>query len=1130
MGRVADGVFAAFDDDDFRWWILRQADAGDVTGVHRTMGHLDRGGVNAWFAARDSRNEVGDYAGDLDLAWELADAATGSADAAGLQCRYALLRAVIGDMGARFRPELAALLVRSRVWTRDQALAWGRVSLDAQSGLALIADAIEAAEGTNREELMSLALTTSTRMTSPDDRTLRLAAMARTAPPHEQSALLDGILGEANSGSRLGGLRAVAPHLPADLLSRARKAARAFPDGDQRAEAILAVAAVMPPAAQADAHAEVLAIAHEELARPRPPNGIETPGVRLLEMLAAELPASLLGRVLDLAREAQLAGYDSHRVMGAVACRLAQADPAAAVRRATKLATGPRDSVLAAAAQVQAEAGHVDEAIASAAAITVEQPRTSALQAIAGCAPNVEHPALLAEVRRLSPPNRIEVLRKLAARASHPSPALLGIAEAVPDLRGRLRARTAIAPALTRAEVADTLTALTGLNEPDSMALAELAPHLTAAEVRRVLNTLPSSFWNGDAITALAVRLAKLGSPEEALARLAEAADPAQLYRPEALATLAAHLPERLLPAVRAAIQPAAPAEERVSARLALLARLPVDRVPAVVAEAAALEHPSERAMALAALVAAGQAQAEPLLISALRETAASRHAKRASIALKAVQLVAHVAVEVSEGLIAAVHELPFPRHRLQALLALACSGPTTSARAASEAVVEQILAGHRLGKIADEPASSAETTYLADAVLAVSEPHALALVVVDLAPLLSEADRVRVLHRALTIEEPAPRLLALSALCDSPALAGHAAAAEQIRLHEWSEDQDLLPLGLQVLAAGGMEANRELVDRAWAAVLGFDNPAVRLAHVTTLAETGGAAVPAALITEIVEAELGSDPRWRWPILAALARQLTVHDLTRILPVLSKADPVNEETADAAASCAVRSAELHDQALMLAFLTAVPDPVWGQPAINAAADRLPADVLRVVADHCRDGDALAALAVRAARYGDAQVALNVLSRIPQSTSREIAVKEVAGQAQPSWAEDLLPLVRELPEGPRAEALAALIPRVEAHQRADLVEEAVHAAQGYRLASAPRRRQILGQLAPELARLPAVRVANIWSADMRVTAFRGRDEVLVDVAALAGVLIETLGPTVAQALDDAIQVGGGGRWP
>ena len=85
MGRLTGSVFAAFDDDDFRWWIGRLADAGDAPGVHQTMGHRDRQGINAWFAARDGRNEAGGYAGDLDRAWDLADAAAGSAEAAGLQ-------------------------------------------------------------------------------------------------------------------------------------------------------------------------------------------------------------------------------------------------------------------------------------------------------------------------------------------------------------------------------------------------------------------------------------------------------------------------------------------------------------------------------------------------------------------------------------------------------------------------------------------------------------------------------------------------------------------------------------------------------------------------------------------------------------------------------------------------------------------------------------------------------------------------------------------------------------------------------------------------------------------------------------------------------------------------------------
>ena len=49
-------------------------------------------------------------------------------------------------------------------------------------------------------------------------------------------------------------------------------------------------------------------------------------------------------------------------------------------------------------------------------------------------------------------------------------------------------------------------------------------------------------------------------------------------------------------------------------------------------------------------------------------------------------------------------------------------------------------------------------------------------------------------------------------------------------------------------------------------------------------------------------------------------------------------------------------------------------------------------------------------------------------------------------------------------------------------------------------------------------------------DMRATGLRGRDEVLVDVAALTDPLVKVFGSPVALALDHAIQAGGGDRWP
>jgi hypothetical protein len=233
----------------------------------------------------------------------------------------------------------------------------------------------------------------------------------------------------------------------------------------------------------------------------------------------------------------------------------------------------------------------------------------------------------------------------------------------------------------------------------------------------------------------------------------------------------------------------------------------------------------------------------------------------------------------------------------------------------------------------------------------------------------------------------------------------------------------------------------------------------------------------------------------------------------------------------AAAGCAVRAAELGEQSSMLACLAAVPDFLDRRPAVAAAADRLPSEVLRTIADHATDDqDALAAIAVRAAALDDHRLALDVLSRITSSSSREHAVIGIAGWARPSWADALLPSIRELWEGPRAEALAALVPRVTPERRAPLVEEAISAARGYRIGSAPERQRILCTLGPEVARLPPDTVARLWTEAMRVTGLLGRSEVLVDVAALADPLVEVFGSPVAVALDDAIQVGGADRWP
>ena len=79
------GTFAHFTDDDFAWWTDRLIAAGSAADLHRLMGHVDSSGCNAWYSARDERNELAGYTADLTKAWEQAEQAVPSAEAAALR-------------------------------------------------------------------------------------------------------------------------------------------------------------------------------------------------------------------------------------------------------------------------------------------------------------------------------------------------------------------------------------------------------------------------------------------------------------------------------------------------------------------------------------------------------------------------------------------------------------------------------------------------------------------------------------------------------------------------------------------------------------------------------------------------------------------------------------------------------------------------------------------------------------------------------------------------------------------------------------------------------------------------------------------------------------------------------------
>jgi hypothetical protein len=1090
MGRVT-GVFADFDDDDFAWWITRARDRGTPGRAHRTLGYRDPRGVNAWFAARSARHEIGAYAADLELAWEMADKTPSTPESLGLRCRYALLRTLLGDLGSRIPPALSATLVHHEVWTRDQALAWAELSFGEDSLMQAVADAISDAQGIRREQIISRVAVASGKYIT-EAGPAALAGMAGTAAPHEIAQLLEVILTERDKGGQMMGLRAIAPFLPGDLLTRVRRGAATYEAG-KRAEALLAIVQVLPAEQQPEVFADIMAAAREDM------RGGDNRG--LLDRIAEALPLDRLGEMFDLTDDAQ-------KVLGTILVRYAAVDPDAALRHIDDLDKIERDRVFAAAAEALAKRGGVPEAASAAGAIGFESARAKTIKSISAYVVDVEveASALIEQIGRLSPWFRMEALRVLGERADGPSASLLSLAGTFPEKRDRARARAAVAGALSADQVAATLSDLL-IADTDADALGHLAPFLDTGQIRRTLDHLagdPLPVFRARDVAALTSRLVTLGHPDEALERTVTSTHPV-LDRPTVLAILAAVLPTRLLPDAAAAVAPAPVERERVAARTALAPHLPPGHIGDLASQADALPYLADRAAALAAVAAVGVAEAQSLLARLLREAYRSRHVDRLAMTRTAAETVASGGVTVSDELVAATDICPRPEVRAQALLTLACAGSRTAAEGLMPIIARLPEAGR--------PHKN-RTGVLAGVIVAVPSPQTFALAVVVAAPISRARDLDRMWRRSAAMDDVESRLLALSALSDaSPRLAAKTAKMESARQHSWAADRDLLPLGLELLSQGGLRPDPELIVRAWDATAEIRDPAKWTAHVTSL--TAMAAFP----PEIVDDALRLPAPWLWSAVVGLAPRMSVAMLTAVLDRLRESG--ESAVALAAASCAVRGAELGEYDLMMAFLD-----IDVERTTVSAASRLPLPALGFAARHTDDQDALGAIAERAAAQGDRDLAREALARISFGDRLRQTLLQVIPHLP--WR-DLLPALDGLRGGERAEVLAALVARQPRRVRDRHLETAVRAAYAYRGASAHARRRILEGLERPLGELPPERLACLWTWAMHQTGTSGRDEVLTDVAAFAKPLIRVFGDEAALALDDAIATAGTDSW-
>src|SRR5439155_10816910 len=132
---------------------------------------------------------------------------------------------------------------------------------------------------------------------------------------------------------------------------------------------------------------------------------------------------------------------------------------------------------------------------------------------------------------------RVEALRSIAGAPAAPGAELRRIVERLRDEDERRAALQAVIPALAPEDVNEVLGPAPGLGGMD-----HTAPHLTRAQALRVLDAArgrPARGLDCDGFGALLVRVAELGDPAGALARLADVEYVWELDRGKMVARLA---------------------------------------------------------------------------------------------------------------------------------------------------------------------------------------------------------------------------------------------------------------------------------------------------------------------------------------------------------------------------------------------------------------------------------------------------------------------------------------------------------------------------------------------------------------------------------------------------------------
>ncbi|QIR41252.1 hypothetical protein HCG51_05095 [Tolypothrix sp. PCC 7910] len=568
-------------------WHLEKA--GRVEEIHSLLWEESATGNNGWFEVREQLAQTGGYITDVSRAWELAEANWDEStlpQVVGLQCRYALITASLNSLAAKLPVKLLMALVKKKVWTAEQGLAYALQNPELKQKVAVLAELFNYLPTKLKKLALSEAFTAARSIQDEYSRVDALSALAENLPPELLQEALATACSIQDEYSRASALSALAENLPPELLQEALTTARSIQDEYSRASALSALAENLPEVLP-EALTAALSIQSEYFR------------ASALSALAENLP-EVLPEALTAARLIQDESARA-RALRALAAKLPELLPEAL----TAVRLIPNEYSRADALSALAEnlpPKLLTEALTAARLIQDESARTCALSALAQKLPELLQEALTAV--RLIPNeySRAHALSVLAAKLPELLQEALTVARLIQDESARALALSSLAENLPPELLTEALTVARSIQDERyrARALSDLAQNLpeVLSEALTAARLIQYELARADALSDLAENL-----PPELLTEALTVARSIQdeSARAVVLSDLAENLPPELLQEALTAVRLIQDELARANALRALAQNLP-EVLPEALTAARSIQSEFDRILALRAL------------------------------------------------------------------------------------------------------------------------------------------------------------------------------------------------------------------------------------------------------------------------------------------------------------------------------------------------------------------------------------------------------------------------------------------------------------------------------------------------------------------------------------------------